>query len=167
MDRFEALADPVRREILLLVREAPRTAGWLAGRFPISRPAVSRHLRVLRESGLLADDVHGRERFYRLAPAALEPVADYVERLTAPPQGGFAAAVRAGMDALDTEVHRARRDRRGGAPAEGTGAGSTNTHRADSKGSARAGAPPMPATAGPPDRANTRQSSTSRRGRTA
>lgn len=103
MDTFEALADPVRRQILVLVRSAPRTAGWLAGQFIISRPAVSRHLRVLRESDLVRDEASGRERVYRLAPEALGEVRTLLDALTRPWEQAF--------DALDTEVRRAHRDR--------------------------------------------------------
>ena len=72
-DPFEALADPTRREILdLLLRRGTHTAGELAGEFPrISRPAVSRHLRVLREAGFVIAEEAGREWHYRLNAAAL------------------------------------------------------------------------------------------------
>ncbi|MBI5284647.1 MAG: winged helix-turn-helix transcriptional regulator [Chloroflexi bacterium] len=72
-DPFEALADPTRRAILdLLRRRETRTAGELAAAFPrISRPAVSRHLRVLREAGFVMAEEAGRERRYRLNAAAL------------------------------------------------------------------------------------------------
>jgi len=72
-DPFEALADPTRRAILdLLRRRETRTAGELAAAFPrISRPAVSRHLRVLREAGFVIAEEAGRERRYRLNAAAL------------------------------------------------------------------------------------------------
>ena len=67
----EAIADPVRREILVMLRGTALTAGDIARRFTISRPAVSRHLRVLRESGLVHDELVGRQRFYRLDTAPL------------------------------------------------------------------------------------------------
>jgi DNA-binding transcriptional ArsR family regulator len=72
-DPFEALADPTRRGVLdLLRRRTVLTAGEIAAAFPrISRPAVSRHLRVLRESGLVIADEAGREWHYRLNVAAL------------------------------------------------------------------------------------------------
>ncbi len=53
----QALADPIRREILVMLHEAPRTAGAIAEAFTVSRPAISRHLRVLREAGLVRDTV--------------------------------------------------------------------------------------------------------------
>jgi len=51
-----ALADPIRRSILLMLRNGPATAGWIAQQYAVSRPAVSRHLRVLRESGLVREE---------------------------------------------------------------------------------------------------------------
>ena len=61
-----ALADPIRRDILRMLRGQPVNAGRLAQEFSVSRPAVSRHLRVLREAGLVSDDLIGRERVYQL-----------------------------------------------------------------------------------------------------
>ena len=71
---FRALADPTRRAILDGLREGPRTVNALAANFDQSRPGISRHLRVLRESGLVEEARAGRERHYRLRPARLEPV---------------------------------------------------------------------------------------------
>jgi DNA-binding transcriptional ArsR family regulator len=76
-----ALADPTRRRIVELLGEAPRRASDLHRAFPIAAPAVSRHLRVLREAGLIADrGVPGdkRVRVYVLEPRALEPLADWL-----------------------------------------------------------------------------------------
>ena len=71
MEVFEALADPTRRRIVELLAESERSAGELAGQFRVSRPAVSKHLRVLREAGVV--DVRGdaQRRIYRLEPRAL------------------------------------------------------------------------------------------------
>jgi DNA-binding transcriptional ArsR family regulator len=111
-DVASAIADPVRREILVLLRAGPMTAGAVAARFPISRPAVSRHLRVLREAGLVTDTVDGRERVYRLD---VTPLAE-VDAWLAPFRDGWGAR----FDALATEVHRTRRERRaaGGSPTD-------------------------------------------------
>lgn len=70
---YRAVADTTRRRILDLLREeGPQRAGDIAARFPkVSRPAVSRHLRVLRESGFLEESKDGRERWYRFNPAPL------------------------------------------------------------------------------------------------
>jgi DNA-binding transcriptional ArsR family regulator len=104
-----AIADPVRREILVMLRERRMSAGQIADRFAISRPAVSRHLRVLRESGLVHDELTGRRRFYRLDPA---PLAALVEWLAPFTRDGQAAAWESHFDALETEVYRTRRERR-------------------------------------------------------
>ncbi len=75
-DPFGALADPTRRAILDLLREQPtRTAGEIASRFPrISRAAVSQHLKVLRQAGLVRARKRGRERHYRLDPGPLAEI---------------------------------------------------------------------------------------------
>lgn len=104
MDAFPALADPVRRELLGLLRRSPASVGELAARFPISRPAISRHLRVLREAGLVSVREQGRERLYRLEPAPLEQVDAWLD--------DFRDRWSPRLDALATEVHRTRRERR-------------------------------------------------------
>jgi DNA-binding transcriptional ArsR family regulator len=78
-DVAHAIADPVRREILLMLRGATLTVGEIARCFTISRPAVSRHLRVLRECGLVRDELVGRRRMYRLDAAQCD------SRLTSEP----------------------------------------------------------------------------------
>ena len=103
-----AIADPVRRGILAMLREKPLAAGLIAEQFPISRPAVSRHLRVLRECGLVRDELVGRERLYRLDPSRLAEVRDWID--------GFdvrrATYLEQRLDSLQLEVHRTRRDHR-------------------------------------------------------
>src|SRR5689334_24172338 len=79
-----AIADPVRREILLMLRDESLSAGQIAERFAISRPAVSRHLRVLREAGLVSDRADGRRRVYELVTGPLDELAGWPERLTGP-----------------------------------------------------------------------------------
>ncbi|WP_414710503.1 ArsR/SmtB family transcription factor [Pseudonocardia sp.] len=71
MEALAALADPTRRHILELLRGGERSAGEIAEAFPVSRPAISRHLRVLRESGLTTVRVDGQRRVYALDPAPL------------------------------------------------------------------------------------------------
>lgn len=66
-----AIADPTRRKVLELVRDRELAAGEIAGEFEISRPAVSRHLRVLRRAGLVTERRDGRLRLYRADPAPL------------------------------------------------------------------------------------------------
>jgi DNA-binding transcriptional ArsR family regulator len=104
VDVATAIGDPVRRQILDLLRRGPMTAGTVANRFAISRPAVSRHLRVLRASGLVRVEARGRERIYHLD---VGPLAE-LDAWLAPFRSGWAHR----LDALDTEVHRTRRDRR-------------------------------------------------------
>ncbi|GAA3567922.1 metalloregulator ArsR/SmtB family transcription factor [Nonomuraea rosea] len=101
-----AIADPVRREILVMLRDERLPAGEIARRFVISRPAVSRHLRVLRESGLVRDELVGRQRFYVLDPG---PLGELVEWLS---QFERRSPWESRFDALETEVYRTRRDRR-------------------------------------------------------
>lgn len=78
MNAAAAIADPLRRRVLELVRDAEVPAGEIAAAFPVSRPAVSRHLRVLREAGLVHERRVGRERLYRADP---EPLAELREWL--------------------------------------------------------------------------------------
>jgi DNA-binding transcriptional ArsR family regulator len=74
-----AVADPTRRRVLELVRDREVPAGELADAFPVTRPAVSRHLRVLREAGLVTERREGRLRLYRADPAPLEELRAWLE----------------------------------------------------------------------------------------
>jgi DNA-binding transcriptional ArsR family regulator len=98
-----ALADPTRRHILELLAEEELTAGEVADEFPTSRPGVSRHLRVLREQGLVRMRPEGRRRVYSLDP---EPLAELDEWLAQ-----YRAFWANRLDALDTEIQRRRRER--------------------------------------------------------
>jgi DNA-binding transcriptional ArsR family regulator len=104
MDVASAIADAVRRDILMLLRNGEMSAGDIASRFDISRPGVSRHLRVLRECGLVVDEARGRERLYRLDTAPLAPLEEWLAEL----HNRWSAP----LDALETEVYRTRRERR-------------------------------------------------------
>ncbi len=104
MEALAALADPVRRELVQLLAHGEVAAGELADRFPVSRPAVSRHLRVLRECGLVVDEARGRERLYRLDTGPLAPLEEWIALLHDRWSGP--------LDALETEVYRTRRERR-------------------------------------------------------
>jgi DNA-binding transcriptional ArsR family regulator len=75
-----AIADPTRRRLLELVRDREMPAGELASKFEVSRPAVSRHLRVLRQAGLVHERREGRLRLYRADPAPLGELRDWLER---------------------------------------------------------------------------------------
>ena len=110
-----ALADPVRREIVELLATGERGAGEIAERFPVTRPAISRHLRVLREAGLVASEVRAQRRVYRLERARLAELDAWLDRFRPLPgrRGAAEPVVPPGLanrlDALDTEIRRGRR----------------------------------------------------------
>jgi DNA-binding transcriptional ArsR family regulator len=79
-DVLRALAAPRRRQILRLVRDGEMTAGSIAARFDVTRPAISEHLRVLRETGLVSERREGVRRLYRARPEALDQVRDFLEQ---------------------------------------------------------------------------------------
>lgn len=79
MDVFEALADPTRRQIVAMLAAGERNAGDIAGRFDIAGPSVSRHLKVLRESGLISYRAEATSRVYRLEPAKLAEVRQWMD----------------------------------------------------------------------------------------
>lgn len=105
-DVAAAIADPVRRDILVMLREQRLPAGQIADRFTISRPAVSRHLRVLRESGLARYTLVGRQRLYELDASRFAGLIEWLGQFT------LAAGWEHRLDALETEVYRTRRERR-------------------------------------------------------
>jgi len=76
---FHALADPTRRAVLDLLRHGAQPAGQIAGAFPISRPAISKHLRQLRKARLVMEHRRGRHRFYHLNPEPLKAVDSWLE----------------------------------------------------------------------------------------
>ena len=103
MQALEALADPTRRHIVELLAEQDRDAGELASHFEISRPAVSRHLRVLREHGLVRSRSLAQRRVYSLDPEPLEEIDAWLSK--------YRAFWSNRLDALDVELRRARRRR--------------------------------------------------------
>lgn len=76
---FQAVSDPTRRAVLDLLRKGSRPAGEIARMFPVSRPAISKHLRLLRRAGLVQEHRRGRHRFYQLDPAPLRAVDRWLE----------------------------------------------------------------------------------------
>jgi len=82
-DVFRAIADPTRRAILDRLRGGPAAVNLLASEFEQSRPAISKHLRVLRQARLVIEQKTGRERMYRLEPAPLRDVMGWIERYRA------------------------------------------------------------------------------------
>jgi DNA-binding transcriptional ArsR family regulator len=78
-DGWDALGDPSRRAIVACLAERPRAVGELAELLPISRPAVSQHLRVLKDAGLVSDRADGTRRVYRLNPAGIAALRDQLD----------------------------------------------------------------------------------------
>jgi DNA-binding transcriptional ArsR family regulator len=107
MDVFAALADPVRRSLLRELADAPSRVVDLTASRGISRPAVSRHLRVLLEAGLVAAEERGRERWYSFRPDGLTELDECTARLRRP-RARFSSE---DLDGLELEVRRTRRER--------------------------------------------------------
>lgn len=101
---LHALSDESRRTVLDLLRDHPATVSELADLLPIARPGVSRHLRVLREAGLVDVDQQAQWRVYRLRPEPLVEVDAWL--------GRYRALWEQRLDALHTEVARGKRERR-------------------------------------------------------
>jgi DNA-binding transcriptional ArsR family regulator len=80
-DGLGLLGDPSRRAIFELLARQPCSVGELARRLPISRPAVSQHLRVLKDGGLVVDQAHGTRRVYRLNPDGVAALRAYLDRV--------------------------------------------------------------------------------------
>jgi DNA-binding transcriptional ArsR family regulator len=77
---FQALADPTRRAVLDLLRRGSQLAGQIASAFPVSRPAISKHLRLLRRAHLVREHREGRNRVYQLNPEPLRAVDSWIEQ---------------------------------------------------------------------------------------
>lgn len=103
MNALAALADPTRQRIVELLADGERSAGELAAEFRTSRPGVSRHLRVLREQGLVQARSDGRRRLYSLEPAPFAELDEWLARYR-----GFWTNR---LDAIETEITRRRRRR--------------------------------------------------------
>jgi DNA-binding transcriptional ArsR family regulator len=89
---LEALADPTRRAVLEQLRDGPRSVGDLARSLPVSRPAVSQHLRVLKAAGLVVDEAEGNRRIYRVDPQGLVALRAYLEGYWTDVLGSFTRA---------------------------------------------------------------------------
>jgi DNA-binding transcriptional ArsR family regulator len=92
-EAFHALGDPTRRAIFELLAEGPRPVGDLARQLPVSRPAVSQHLRVLKDAGLVVDRPAGTRRLYQLNPEGVGAMRSYLDRFWDQALAAFAAAV--------------------------------------------------------------------------
>ena len=101
MNPLAALADPTRRRIVELLAERELSAGEIASQFPTARPGVSRHLRVLREHGLVRARAEGQRRLYSLDPRPLEELDAWL--------GHYRGFWTNRLAALDTELKRRRR----------------------------------------------------------
>jgi DNA-binding transcriptional ArsR family regulator len=105
---FDVLGDPVRRRILELLAEGEQSAGTIGaqiqGEFTISQPAVSQHLKVLRENGFTSVRPDGQRRLYAVNGAALRDVDEWLD--------GFRRFLAPRLDALATEIARGKRQRR-------------------------------------------------------
>jgi len=91
---LDALGDPTRRQIFESLRGGPRSVGELAGGLPVSRPAVSQHLRVLKQAGLVSDRKEGTRRLYRVDPGGLASLRDYFDGFWGEALERFAAEAR-------------------------------------------------------------------------
>ncbi len=105
VDVFSALANPVRRAILVRLKRGPRAVNELASGFDLGRPAISEHLQVLRKARLVREEPRGRERFYHLDPRPLEEVTAWID--------AFAQYWDKRLDALDAVLaeEKERKDR--------------------------------------------------------
>jgi DNA-binding transcriptional ArsR family regulator len=110
-DAFNAVAEPRRRQILDLLSARERTVGELALALGLSQPLVSKHLRVLREVGLVTALSDGRRRLYRLNGDALRPVYDWVK--------GYEASWTARLQRMDAVVAKLKRQRNGDGDGDG------------------------------------------------
>lgn len=92
---WDALGDPTRRRVFELLRDGPRPVGELAARLPVSRPAVSQHLAILRDAGLVSDQRDGRRNLYRIDKDGLTALRRYLEAMWDDVLGAFAEAADA------------------------------------------------------------------------
>jgi len=106
-DPFEALGDPNRRAIVELLSKERRSVQEIADALPISRPAVSRHLRLLKEAGLVAEEAHGTRRIYRLHVPGVEAAQRYLTHVWGD------AVARFRITAENTTPRRRTRNERG------------------------------------------------------
>jgi DNA-binding transcriptional ArsR family regulator len=95
---FAALADPTRREVFERLAERPQAVGELAERLPVSRPAVSQHLKVLKEAGLVTDRPEGARRVYQIDPAGLGQIRAWLDRFWDEALEAFKAEVERDAD---------------------------------------------------------------------
>jgi DNA-binding transcriptional ArsR family regulator len=102
-DGWTALGDPTRLAIVECLAERPRPVGELAAALPVSRPAVSQHLRVLKDAGLVAERAVGTRRIYRLNPIAVAALRDQLDAFWSRALAGYAELAEPGTDAHSEE----------------------------------------------------------------
>jgi len=95
---MRALSDSTRQAVLEQLRRGPRAVGEIAAELPVSRPAVSQHLRVLKEAGLVTDEQVGTRRLYRVNPSGLAEIRAYLDDFWNQALAAFADAARARED---------------------------------------------------------------------
>ena len=94
--QLDALGDGMRRAIVYTLRaQGPMAVGDLARRFPVSRPAISQHLKILKDARLVADEAQGRRRLYRLDPAGFSSLRDYFDQFWTEALDAFAQHIEA------------------------------------------------------------------------
>ena len=93
IDGLAALADPTRREIFERLADRPSAVGILARELPVSRPAVSQHLKVLKEAGLVSDRAAGNRRIYQINPDGVDALRTYLDRFWNRSLAAFKVAV--------------------------------------------------------------------------
>jgi DNA-binding transcriptional ArsR family regulator len=105
-DAWDVLADRSRRQIVSVLAVGPRAVGELADALPISRPAVSQHLRVLKDAGLVIDEVHGTRRVYRVDSVALAALKDQLDTFWQRTLTGYSEAVRTASPDNESDQER-------------------------------------------------------------
>jgi DNA-binding transcriptional ArsR family regulator len=107
---LDALGDRTRRQIVEHLRGGPLSVGELAARLPVSRPAVSQHLAVLRTSGLVRYEEHGTRNFYRLDPAGLDDLRAWIDSFWQAVLGRYAEHVRQDAAHREEEPGQSRKE---------------------------------------------------------
>jgi DNA-binding transcriptional ArsR family regulator len=102
---WDTLADPTRRTILLRLAERPHAVGELAAELPVSRPAVSQHLKVLKDAGLVSEHAEGTRRIYRVDAAAITALRDQLDTFWQRALGGY-------QDVVERPTSPTKRSRR-------------------------------------------------------
>src|SRR5262244_451884 len=100
---FAALADPTRRQVFERLAKKPLSVGAIADELPVSRPAVSQHLKILKDAGLVVHERAGTRRVYRLDPRGIEAMRAYLDRFWDRALAAFKAAAEAEAEAEETE----------------------------------------------------------------